>query len=264
MLITIRHRLSLTLGPGIVRSAQHVLLTPQTGPTQVVREWAIDMPGMAGAASFIDGFGNRAHLVTQLRPEAELVVAVSGVVETMDRNGVIGKVPGEPPPALYRRPTALAKAAGAITSKFRTVPRDGQDRIALLHALMARVGEVVGEAEQTQGQSQDGQAQSQGEAARPPAADFAHAFIGAARALEIPARYVTGYVAGHSGEAAWHAWTEAWDDGLGWIGFDPMLGYCPTDRHVRVATGLDASTVPPVRGVPAIGAPAVELSVAEQ
>lgn len=264
MLITVNHTLCLTLGPGIVRSVQHVLLTPQTGPTQAVREWRIDMPGFAEAASFVDGFGNRAQLVSQQRPEAELMVSVSGVVETIDRNGVIGRVAGEPPPALYRRPSPLAKAAGAITSKFRSGPKGGQGRIALLHELMARVGEVVGGAQaQSQSQSQDGQSQSQsqGEAAKVPAADFAHAFIGAARGLEIPARYVTGYVAEHGEEAYWHAWAEAWDEGLGWIGFDPTLGYCPTDKHIRVATGLDAGSVPPVRSVPTVGAPAIEVRV---
>lgn len=262
MLITISHTLSLTLGPGIVRSVQHVLLTPQTGPTQVVREWSIDMLGIAQAASFIDGFGNRAHLVTQNRPEPELTVSVKGVVDTIDRNGVIGKVPGEPPAALYRRPSPLARAAGAITSKFRSAPKDGQGRIALLHDLMARVGEVVGGAA-SQSQSQDGasQSQAQGEAEKVPAADFAHAFIGAARALEIPARYVTGYVATHGEETFWHAWAEAWDDGLGWIAFDAALGYCPTDKHVRVATGLDAGNTAPVRCVPTVAEPAVQLSV---
>ena len=93
---------------------------------------------------------------------------------------------------------------------------------------------------------------------------FAHAFIGAARALDIPTRYVTGYVAEHGDDAFWHAWAEAWDDGLGWIAFDPALGYCPTDKHVRVATGLDAGSVPPVRSVPVMAAPVAELSVAGQ
>jgi len=183
-----------------------------------------------------------------------------------DRNGVVGRVQGEPPAGLYRRPSPLAKPVGAITSKFRSAPKQGQERIALLHALMDRVTEVVGAASaaQTQSQSAEGQTQSQGEAAKAPAADFAHAFIGAARALEIPARYVTGYVAEHGEDAFWHAWVEAWDDGLGWIGFDPMLGYCPTDKHVRVAVGLDAGSVPPVRSVPVIAAPVVDVSVAGQ
>jgi hypothetical protein len=262
MKITVRHQLSLGLGAGVARSVQHLLLTPQTGTTQIVREWSIEMPGFDDAARFIDGFGNAAQLVSQLKPEAELVIKVAGVVDTIDRNGVIGKPAGEAPPGLYRRPTPLTKAIGAITSKFRTAPRGVPDRIPLLHALMARVGEVVGGAEASQSQTQgDGaQSQSQGEAKaeRPEASQFAHAFIGAARALEIPARYVTGYVLASEDEPAmFHAWAEAWDDGLGWIGFDPTLGYCPTDSHVRVAIGLDALGTVPVRSVPAVGTPQV-------
>jgi transglutaminase-like putative cysteine protease len=266
MQIAIKHRLSLSLGAGLSRSVQHVLLTPLSGPTQTVREWTIEMPGFDKAARFTDAFGNRAHLVSQAKPEAELVIAVAGLVDTIDRNGVVGRVQGDIPPALYRRPTALTKAAGAITGKFRAVPKTGQDRIALLHGLMARVTEVVGgggEASQSQLQDGQGQSQEQTQAARPPAADFAHAFIGAARALDVPARYVTGYLFADGDEpAALHAWAEAWDDGLGWIGFDPMLELCPTDRHVRVAVGLDAVSTMPVRSIPVVGEPVVlDMSV---
>jgi len=260
MQIAIRHKLSLAIGAGLARSVQHVLLTPQTGPTQTVREWTIEMPGFDRAATFPDCYGNRAHLVSQTRPEAELVISVSGIVDTIDRNGVIGRIPGDIPPALYRRPTALTKAAGAITGKFRSAPKVGEDRIALLHGLMARVAEVVGGGEQSQSQSQSqdgqGQSQEQTQAAKLPASDYAHAFIGAARALEIPARYVTGYLYGEDAVAL-HAWAEAWDDGLGWIGFDPLLGVCPTDRHVRVAVGLDAVATMPVRSIPVVGEPQV-------
>lgn len=264
MKIAIRHQLSLALGAGVPRAVQHVLLTPQSGPTQTVLEWSLDMPGIEGAARFNDGYGNRALMVTQTRPESELVISVSGLVETIDRNGVVGRPAGEIPPGLYRRPTAATKPIGAITSKFRAAPKGGPDRIPLLHALMARVSDVLGEA--TQSQEQDGQSQSQsqggGEAAD--AVAHAHAFIGAARALDIPARFVTGYVLGtESAEAGFHAWAEAWDDGLGWIGFDPTLQYCPTDKHVRVAVGLDAPATVPVRAVPLAGEPVVLAVVVE-
>lgn len=255
MQITIRHRLSLALGSGVPRSVQHLLLTPQSGPTQKVREWNIEMPGFAEAASFLDGFGNRAQLVSQARPEAEIVIAVSGLVETIDRNGVIGRLPGDIPPALYRRPTAQTRPPGAIMGKFRGAPKTGQDRIALLHGLMDRVGEMLSRG-QSQTQDSEGQSQSQGGGQPAPASAYAHAFIGVARALDIPARYVTGYLSAAGDEpAAFHAWAEAWDDGLGWIGFDPVLSVCPTDRHVRVAVGLDAASTVPVRAIPVVGAP---------
>jgi len=36
-----------------------------------------------------------------------------------------------------------------------------------------------------------------------------------------------------------------------------MLNLCPTERHVRVATGLDAIAAMPVRSVPSVGVPQV-------
>ena len=73
---------------------------------------------------------------------------------------------------------------------------------------------------------------------------------------------MTGYLAGaEDGLPAFHAWAEAHDDGLGWIGFDARLQVCPTDRHVRLAAGLDASGTRPVRMVPAGDIAEVAVSV---
>ena len=49
-------------------------------------------------------------------------------------------------------------------------------------------------------------------------------------------------------QEAGHAWAEAFVPELGWTGFDPANGICPTDAHVRVAVGLDYLGAAPVRG----------------
>jgi transglutaminase-like putative cysteine protease len=69
--------------------------------------------------------------------------------------------------------------------------------------------------------------------------DHAQIFIAAARALEIPARYVSGYLMmdDRIEQEATHAWAEAWVQGLGWVGFDVSNGISPDPRYVRVATG---------------------------
>jgi hypothetical protein len=253
MQISVHHTLTIELGEGVPRAVQHLLLTPQSSSLQTVREWRIEAEGMDDAAGFIDAYGNRAHLCTQTRPDAAMTIVAAGIVETHDKAGVVGRLDSDPVPALFRRVTTLTKPLGAITGKLRSMPKDGKERIALLHALMGKVGDTIGG--ERQSQSQNGQSQSQGEVAD--AAAFAHAFIGAARALGIPARYVTGYVLPEDGPAAFHAWAEAWDEGLGWIGFDAMLGHCPAERHVRVACGLDAQSTLPVRSVPTAGASAL-------
>ena len=255
MQITIRHTISLAVGDGVPRAVQHLLLTPPSSDVQTVREWRVEAPGLDEANGFVDAYGNRAHLASQTKPEPEFLISAGGIVETHGGTGVVGRLERDPVPALFRRTTPLTKPIGAITSRFRAAPKTGKERIALLHALMARVGEVVGGEASSQTQAQDGQSQSQGGGKAAEPVEFAHAFIGAARALDIPARYVTGYLLPEDGAAAVHAWAEAWDDGLGWIAFDPMLNLCPADRHVRLATGLDAVSTAAVRSVPVVGTP---------
>jgi transglutaminase-like putative cysteine protease len=80
--------------------------------------------------------------------------------------------------------------------------------------------------------------------------DHAHIFISAARVMGVPARYVNGYFLTDTDEPseAHHAWAEAYIEGLGWLGFDPANGICPTDHYVRLACGLDAGSAAPIRG----------------
>jgi hypothetical protein len=291
MRISIRHQLRFDLGQGISHAVQQLLLTAQSGPTQTVADWTIDMDGIQTAARYDDAFGNVMHLVSQTRPEGEKLVTVTGTVETHDRNGVLGRIAGEPVPALFKRNTELARAPEGIAEKFRERSRLPGQRIGVLHAIMTHIGELFAFGEdkaedpeevqegQSQSQSQDGQSQSQGGAEqsqgeeadaalpRPQASaeEFTHMFIGVARALDIPARYVTGYlVATEDSKPEFHAWAEAYDDALGWIGFDVALGYCPTDQHVRLAVGLDAMSTTPLRSVPKLGVPElVEVVVVE-
>jgi transglutaminase-like putative cysteine protease len=254
MRITIRHQMSFAPPAFSAHCVMHLLLTPVSGSTQTVESWTVDVSDIDNAAVFTDAFGNKVHLVNQPKPEGPLVVTVSGTVETKDQSGVLGRPRGEPVVALYKRTNGTAKAPVTLYGKFRG---SKDTRIDVLHALMARVGDTLGvDSENTQSQmSADGsQSQSQGSVAPPSTSDLVHRFIAGARALDIPARYVTGYVApepdGDDDLVGFHAWAEAYDEALGWIGFDPLLQICPSDRHVRMAVGLDALSAAPIRVVP--------------
>jgi transglutaminase-like putative cysteine protease len=241
----------------------HLLLTPQTSAVQTVAEWQIEAPGLDDPHGFIDAFGNRAHLATLTAPDPALTILVSGIADTHDRNGIVGRLPRDPVPALFMRQTPLTKPVGSITSKLRNAQKaTGEDRIALLHTLMGRVAEVMSSDTSSQSQTAGEQSQSQSlsDDDAPPAperaAAYAQAFVGAARAIGIPARYVNGYLCSDdTSMPALHAWAEAWDESLGWIGFDPLLGLCPTERHVRLSCGLDAAMATTVRAVPMLDAP---------
>jgi transglutaminase-like putative cysteine protease len=90
--------------------------------------------------------------------------------------------------------------------------------------------------------------------------DHAHVFIAAARTLNVPARYVVGYLlAVDTALTETHAWAEAHLSDIGWVGFDPANGICPTDRYVRLGCGLDSADAAPIRGS-VVGAPQERLS----
>jgi len=82
--------------------------------------------------------------------------------------------------------------------------------------------------------------------------DFAHLMIACVRSLDLPARYISGYLRNDSnltGAEASHAWVSVWCPVLGWQGFDPTNNTMPGGRHITLAWGRDYYDVTPVKGV---------------
>ena len=79
--------------------------------------------------------------------------------------------------------------------------------------------------------------------------DFAHMLLVMLRLMNIPARYVSGYVCAQEiqlrGEGATHAWVEAYIPFYGWLGLDPTNNVVVNDRHVRLAIGRNLETALP-------------------
>jgi transglutaminase-like putative cysteine protease len=82
--------------------------------------------------------------------------------------------------------------------------------------------------------------------------DFAHILLVLLRQINVPARYVSGYICanknGMRGEGATHAWIEAFIPFNGWVGFDPTNNSQVTDQHVRLAVGRNFTDCSPVKG----------------
>jgi transglutaminase-like putative cysteine protease len=80
--------------------------------------------------------------------------------------------------------------------------------------------------------------------------DFAHVLIGACRARDVPARYVSGYLfdPDSGGQSESHAWVDVFEDGR-WVSLDPTHDTEQTARYVRVGVGRDYADVSPTRGV---------------
>ncbi|MFN9710807.1 MAG: transglutaminase domain-containing protein [Bacteroidota bacterium] len=82
--------------------------------------------------------------------------------------------------------------------------------------------------------------------------DFAHVLLQILRTLNIPCKYVSGYICpnknGMRGEGATHAWVEAWIPGYGWAGIDPTNNVWVKDNHVKLSTGRNFYDCSPAKG----------------
>jgi transglutaminase-like putative cysteine protease len=82
--------------------------------------------------------------------------------------------------------------------------------------------------------------------------DFAHMLLVMLRQINIPARYVSGYICpnknGMRGEGATHAWVEAYIPFYGWLGLDPTNNCIVNETHVRLAVGKNFMDCSPVKG----------------
>jgi transglutaminase-like putative cysteine protease len=82
--------------------------------------------------------------------------------------------------------------------------------------------------------------------------DFAQMLLVMLRLMNIPSRYVSGYICANKsdmrGEGATHAWVEAYIPFYGWLGLDPTNNCLVNEAHVRLAVGRNFSDCSPVKG----------------
>jgi transglutaminase-like putative cysteine protease len=213
--------------------------------------WRIELSADARLTPHEDAFGNLTHVFTATGPLAELRIDVDGVVETHNTHGVISGAVERFPPRLFLRPTRLTAVDEAIRDfAERARGRCNGDALAQAHALLEGLHrEVAFDLDMTEVVPSASEAFA---LKRGVCRDHCHIFLAAARYLDIPARYIAGYLQmadGRIEQEAGHAWAEAFIPNIGWVGFDPANGLCPTEAYVRVAVGLDSIGAAPVRGV---------------
>ncbi|TDQ83341.1 transglutaminase-like putative cysteine protease [Dongia mobilis] len=268
MLIHVRHRTRYHYEQPVKSIIQALRLMPRNHEGQYVRRWQIDLDHDGTLRPGEDAFGNVMHMLSLDGPIQDLCLTVEGEVDMQDTNGILRGTCERFPPQFFLRETPLTRADAAITEFARDLfGRHGGNALKTLHALLATLHlDMAFDTEPTDTSTSAADAFA---LKRGVCQDLSHVFIAAARVLNIPARYVGGYLM-RSDEAihqeAGHAWAEAHIPGLGWVGFDPANGICPTESHIRVGIGLDYLGAAPIRGARLGGASekmAVEVTVAD-
>ena len=249
-----RIRVSYTTAYSYASSARWILqrlrLTPRPHDFQQVLSWRVEADSDVRLTTSEDAFGNIVHTLSTDRPVQALTLAVAGEVRTTEASGLVTGGLERLPISAYLRDTALTSADEAMKAfATRIAEEAGDEPLARLHRLMNVIhdefafdtGATVVTADASHAFAiRSGVCQ-----------DLSHIFVATARRMGIPARYVSGHLArgdGQIDQEAGHAWAEGYVPALGWVGFDPANGVCPTESYIRVAIGLDYLDAAPVRG----------------
>jgi len=253
MRLNIRHVTTYRYEPPARGMSPRIKLFPSVFDGQAVPSWTVTVNGKQVRPNFRDGYGDEVALVSARDHVESCEIVAEGVVETGDRAGVVKGLRAPAHPSVFLRETASTEADEAIRELARQADADSPDPLSLAHLLCARIGEAI--AYQTGETEAETTAAEALEAGKGVCQDHAHVFISAMRSLNVPARYVSGYLftAEEGPNAAAHAWAESWVAGVGWVGFDAANALCPTDAYVRIACGLDARDAAPIRGAIAAG-----------
>lgn len=267
MRLSVRHTTTYRFDQPVGYSLQRLRLTPKATQGQSIASWCMDYQGAAEELSYEDQNHNTVTLLRVVEGAEEVVITCEGVVDTRDGAGVIGQHTGHLPLWSFLRQSPLTLPGPEMRKIAAKVREQSGEPIAMLHNLSAKVRERVAYtkgATNTRTTGEEACAAGQGVCQ-----DHAHIFIGIARALDLPARYVSGYLLmnDRTEQEATHAWAEVFVESLGWTGFDISNGISPDARYVRVATGLDYREAAPILGI-SYGGKAqdveVEVSVAQQ
>ncbi|HTK00827.1 MAG TPA: transglutaminase family protein [Bordetella sp.] len=227
-------------------SIQTLRLTPRGEDHQRALRWHINAPG--DLAEQIDAHGNVTHTLTLNRQHDEIGLLVTGQVEIDPlTDGLLASEESRLPVDAYRVPTPLTLADATIVDFCaRVLPRglrEPGDALKLAEAISDHVAYEPGTTDVTTAAAQVlalGHGVCQ---------DHAHLFLASARALGVPARYVSGYLYTVSEHAASHAWADVWLPGGGWCSVDITNRQFASDCHCRLAVARDYDSAAPVRGV---------------
>lgn len=249
MLLSIRHTTRYSFSKPVAHGLQRLRLKPKSTHGQQVIAWQTDIDGGTCETEYDDQHTNHAMLISVHAGVSSVTIACTGTVETIDTSGIVGQHSGHMPLWAFLNQTPLTRPGARMRALASGLEADRTNRLEMLHALSRAVlGTMAYEIGRTDATTAAEEALSAGHGV---CQDHAHVFIGCARLLGFPARYVSGYLMmdDRIDQEAGHAWAEAHVDGIGWIGFDVSNGICPDARYVRVATGCDYRDAAPVTGI---------------
>ena len=252
MRLNISHTTRYSYSERVRRITQSMRLIPTPHAGQRIESWKIKLPESTAGAQITDGAGNIVQTFSLENPPEIVEIGVEGVVETTDTSGVLQGHRESIHPLAYLQKTHATLADRAICELAIEATKDLQGNVSVdtIHQLARHVSDAL--TYETKSTSVTTTARQALESGRGVCQDYAHLLISSCGAINVPARYVSGYLLASdklSPDEASHAWAEVYIEDLGWGGFDPANHCCPDENYVRLGSGLDAIRAAPIRGI---------------
>jgi transglutaminase-like putative cysteine protease len=262
MIYSVRHITAFRYQPAVRESMMEVRLRPRSEGRQRTLSFQLDLQPTANVMSYRDFLGNTVHNFDIAGSHTEIKVSSQALVEVQPLEF---EMDGGTWDDLDKRVAAEDHWEMLLPSQFACAT----DRLKELahevnwvrrdtpHEMLLELNRAIYEkfAYVPNSTKVDSPIDEALEARQGVCQDFSHIMITLARSLQVPCRYVSGYLyhepkeKDRSLESASHAWVEALLPNLGWTAFDPTNNLVGGDRHIRVALGRDYADVPPTRGV---------------
>jgi transglutaminase-like putative cysteine protease len=268
MIYRLRHATTYEYAEPVVLGTHFMHLLPRDRPGQFIREAQLDIfPPPDNRRNEIDHFGNFTTTVSLTNPHKQFKVELNATVDVIQ--------PAPPAPGLtpaFEQIVAAATRRADVAEFFLPSPLAmpspdiaayGQLSFSpsqpILAGLLDLNRRIYTDMTYKSGVTNTGTTAAQALKTKMGVCqDYAHLMIACLRAIELPARYVSGYLrtlppAGEvkrRGADQSHAWVSAWiGDAGGWVDFDPTNNLLVSDEHVTLAWGRDFQDVSPLRGI---------------
>ena len=257
---TIHHITRYEYNRPVKESNNEIKIYPYRFPGQEVLNHELVITGAPSVQTFLDYWGNKVGVFSLLQPhmtlaiESKLVVRTLGTGEVLvNRTGTFGELQHEmdenlqlielATPDFITNENAIDNIIQQIHLPINTVAQTVEQCAAYIYENFKYVKGITNTLTTVNEILEIGAGVCQ---------DFAHVMLQILRTLNIPGRYVSGYICpnknGMRGEGATHAWVEAWLPNYGWAGIDPTNNVWVTNRHVKLAVGRHFKDCSPVKG----------------
>jgi transglutaminase-like putative cysteine protease len=242
----------------VKESMNHILVFPYLHAEQETLQHDLHISGKPELFTYTDYWGNKAGTFNLLAPHRELTIESKLVIRTLAPEKALPL--SVMPAALITAPADIRLLALTKPARVKSVA-EMQSMTGLLFDESKPVAQIV---EDTCRYIFENFTYIKGitniettvdeilEKKAGVCQDFAHVMLELLRRMNIPARYVSGYICpnknGMRGEGATHAWVEAWIPGYGWAGIDPTNNAWVSSHHVKLAVGRSFEDCTPVKG----------------